>query len=368
MPPPPLPPMTLPITSTTSSVSSTITSNGASVTSNQISGDSANTNYPLGHYRSSSSTIVNDGDSLHNQTTSSHYDDNKWKILEGLKDGQRFDVKPAKFTGFMLKRRKRPLKGWHKRYFNLDNGILTYAKNASDLAKGKLHGSIDVGLSVISAKSSSRRIDIDSESIYHLKVKKLEFFNQWLNALNSHRLARQHEINQQNNVIVNTLNQFESSNADKPEKAVIFDLGGSTDNVTSEIQEKLVKLSSLLRFIEFQNNQSTVTDLEGFKYKKPRRRFYLRRKKHINPLSKADSEIIGTGIKDNRDNLSINSSKLPSSMSHGSLADETSSTASGAFGDFNDDLLANLLTGDKSVAKMKAMSDFIQLANDGLLY
>lgn len=34
-----------------------------------------------------------------------------WIILEGLKDGQRFDDKPDNFTGYMLKRRKRPLKG-----------------------------------------------------------------------------------------------------------------------------------------------------------------------------------------------------------------------------------------------------------------
>ena len=39
-------------------------------------------------------------------------DEYKWQILEGLKDGQRFEEKPLKFSGFMLKRRKRPLKGW----------------------------------------------------------------------------------------------------------------------------------------------------------------------------------------------------------------------------------------------------------------
>lgn len=62
--------------------------------------------------------------------------------------------------------------------------------------KGKFHGSIDVGISVISTKTSSRRIDIDSDtSIFHLKVKRdVEEFNQWVSALRNHRLARQHDL------------------------------------------------------------------------------------------------------------------------------------------------------------------------------
>jgi hypothetical protein len=36
---------------------------------------------------------------------------NEWEILEGLKDGQRCEEKPDKFDGYLLKRRKWPLKG-----------------------------------------------------------------------------------------------------------------------------------------------------------------------------------------------------------------------------------------------------------------
>lgn len=40
------------------------------------------------------------------------------------------------------------------------------------LEKGKLRGSIDVGLSVMAIKKKSMRIDLDTEdNIYHLKVK-----------------------------------------------------------------------------------------------------------------------------------------------------------------------------------------------------
>ena len=39
--------------------------------------------------------------------------------------------------------------------------------------KGKVHGSIDVGLSVMSIKKKARRIDLDTEEhIYHLKVRR----------------------------------------------------------------------------------------------------------------------------------------------------------------------------------------------------
>lgn len=37
-----------------------------------------------------------------------------WEIIEGLKIGQTSVQKPEKHEGFMLKKRKWPLKGWHK--------------------------------------------------------------------------------------------------------------------------------------------------------------------------------------------------------------------------------------------------------------
>ncbi|MPC36699.1 Oxysterol-binding protein-related protein 6 [Portunus trituberculatus] len=95
----------------------------------------------------------------------------EWEILEGLKEGQRFDLIPRKFEGFLLKRRKWPLKGWHKRYFVLDQSVLTYAKTIGDLMRGKILGRMDIGMSVISTKARRRRIDIDADTlIFHLKV------------------------------------------------------------------------------------------------------------------------------------------------------------------------------------------------------
>ena len=58
----------------------------------------------------------------------------EWEIVEGLREGQRCDDKPLKLDGFMLKKRKWPMKGWHKRYFVLDKGLLQYAKTPSDVS------------------------------------------------------------------------------------------------------------------------------------------------------------------------------------------------------------------------------------------
>uniref|UniRef100_A0A8C9YF15 Oxysterol-binding protein n=1 Tax=Sander lucioperca TaxID=283035 RepID=A0A8C9YF15_SANLU len=64
-----------------------------------------------------------------------------------------------------------------------------------NIQKGKLHGSIDVGLSVMSIKKRARRIDLDTEEhIYHLKVKSQDIFDAWVSKLRHHRLYRQNEI------------------------------------------------------------------------------------------------------------------------------------------------------------------------------
>ncbi|CAA9996369.1 unnamed protein product [Nesidiocoris tenuis] len=38
----------------------------------------------------------------------------EWEIIEGLRDGQRYEIRPEPFTGYLNKKRKWPLKGWHK--------------------------------------------------------------------------------------------------------------------------------------------------------------------------------------------------------------------------------------------------------------
>ncbi|XP_071101233.1 oxysterol-binding protein-related protein 6-like [Haliotis cracherodii] len=119
----------------------------------------------------------------------------EWEIIEGLRDGQKCADKPERHSNFLMKRRKWPMKGWHKRFFVLEKGILTYAKSPYDVQKGKYHGVIDIGLAVLTYKRPGHRIDIDAEEqIYHIKVKDNKLFEEWLAKFRHHRLYRQHEI------------------------------------------------------------------------------------------------------------------------------------------------------------------------------
>ncbi|XP_062985090.1 oxysterol-binding protein-related protein 3 isoform X2 [Elgaria multicarinata webbii] len=118
-----------------------------------------------------------------------------WEIVEGLRGAMNYTQEPSKQEGYLLKKRKWPLKGWHKRCFFLDKGILKYAKSPADIERGKLHGCIDVGLSVMSVKKSTKCIDLDTEEhIYHLKAKSQEVFDEWVAKLRHHRMYRQNEI------------------------------------------------------------------------------------------------------------------------------------------------------------------------------
>nr|XP_046192536.1 oxysterol-binding protein-related protein 3-like [Oncorhynchus gorbuscha] len=71
-----------------------------------------------------------------NSSSSSKHDSRQdsWEIVEGLRGGHSNVQEPQKQDGYMLKRRKWPMKGWHKRYFYLDKGILKYAKCGADVS------------------------------------------------------------------------------------------------------------------------------------------------------------------------------------------------------------------------------------------
>uniref|UniRef100_W5JZ04 Oxysterol-binding protein-related protein 3 n=1 Tax=Astyanax mexicanus TaxID=7994 RepID=W5JZ04_ASTMX len=111
-----------------------------------------------------------------------------WEIVEGLRGGLGNVQEPEKQEGFMLKRRKWPMKGWHK------VGVSDTLRSCM-IEKGKLHGCIDVGLSVMAIKKKAKCIDLDAEeNIYHLKFKSQELFDEWVSKLRHHRLYRQNEI------------------------------------------------------------------------------------------------------------------------------------------------------------------------------
>uniref|UniRef100_A0A8C1TZI7 Oxysterol-binding protein n=1 Tax=Cyprinus carpio TaxID=7962 RepID=A0A8C1TZI7_CYPCA len=211
-----------------------------------------------------------------------HFITDSWEIIEGLRIGQTHVQRPEKHEGFMLKKRKWPLKGWHKRFFVLDNGILKYSKSPVDTQKGKLHGSIDVGLSVMSIKKRARRIDLDTEEhIYHLKVKSPDVFDIWVCKLRHHRLFRQNEIvRSPRDATLRTFPpsasaespQNTSSSAHQNKVILVFCLCKSTCVFISELaycQSSLLELSQLLQSLEIlQRTQSApnFTDMQVYQH------------------------------------------------------------------------------------------------------
>ncbi|KAM9837523.1 oxysterol-binding protein-related protein 7 [Aulostomus maculatus] len=124
-----------------------------------------------------------------------------WEVVEDLQvelypggDGPPDMAPPGICEGHLLKRRKWPLKGWHKRYFILEGGILRYCKNQQDVSRGRVLGSLDVSRAVMSINKKSNRIDLDAGDIlYHVKAKNHELFYIWVTKLQAHRLYKKNE-------------------------------------------------------------------------------------------------------------------------------------------------------------------------------
>uniref|UniRef100_A0A8D0HJT8 Oxysterol-binding protein n=1 Tax=Sphenodon punctatus TaxID=8508 RepID=A0A8D0HJT8_SPHPU len=147
------------------------------------------------HERDPSSPKRVPAPSRSNSTVSSKYSSaqqgsESWEVVEEPRIRSGPGQELERHEGYLLKKRKWPLKGWHKRYFVLEECILKYATTRQDVLRGKLHGSIDVRLSVMSVNKKAQRVDLDTEeNIYHLKIKSQELFNSWVAKLCSHRQA-----------------------------------------------------------------------------------------------------------------------------------------------------------------------------------
>ncbi|XP_063107489.1 oxysterol-binding protein-related protein 7 isoform X1 [Cavia porcellus] len=170
-------------------------------------------------------------------------------------------VKAQRQEGHLLKKRKWPLKGWHKRYFVLEDGILHYATTRQDITKGKPHGSINVRLSVMSVNRKAQRIDLDTEdNIYHLKIKSQDLFQSWLAQLRAHRLAQQLDVPGPTNrkvpgtqlLTVGSTSALPGVGAQEKVSSWLRDSDGldRCSHMLSECQGKLQELHRLLQSLE----------------------------------------------------------------------------------------------------------------------
>ncbi|KAI4903656.1 hypothetical protein NFI96_033591 [Prochilodus magdalenae] len=142
-----------------------------------------------------------------------------WEIMDDLQaemgpsgEAMQQDMSPPGICeGYLMKRRKWPLKGWHKRYFVLDKGILRYSRNQYDSSKGKLSGSMDVSLAVMSVNRKARRIDLDTgDSLYHIMTKSHDLFYIWITKLSAHRIYKKNEAAHVHNGFLHALSHGNS--------------------------------------------------------------------------------------------------------------------------------------------------------------
>ena len=55
-------------------------------------------------------------DTIQSQKPKPERKDSKWEILNNLESGTQYNIKPKQIEGLLTKKRKWPMKGWHKRY------------------------------------------------------------------------------------------------------------------------------------------------------------------------------------------------------------------------------------------------------------
>ncbi|KAF9922693.1 hypothetical protein FBU30_007207 [Linnemannia zychae] len=95
-------------------------------------------------------------------------------------------------SGWLLKKKRKRMQGWAKRWFKIDNGILSYYKTPDTPCRGKVH----LVLSTVTVSQASNMIHIDSGTmLYHLKALTVEDYNNWTKAIkifknSEHRAAQ----------------------------------------------------------------------------------------------------------------------------------------------------------------------------------
>nr|CAB3264583.1 oxysterol-binding protein-related protein 6 [Phallusia mammillata] len=232
---------------------------------------------------------------------------------------------PKKCEGYLMKKKKWPMKGWHKRYFLLDSGFLKYAKSPHSIAKNKLHGMMDVGMSVMSTKKNSKTIDLDAEdTIFHIKIKSSEMYLTWVTHLRQHREFRQSELKKDATLTSsNTLDTFKSpSSPIEDVDGLVKDQESVFESCSQDLQRverDLFKLSDLLKQLQLDSTTQLMTISNvppspslSKKEKKQSKKAAKKNLKAANSLSSASSQAPTSPVTPNHTNtLSPDGFKVP---------------------------------------------------------
>ena len=94
---------------------------------------------------------------------------------------------PQKYEQVLAKRKKWPLKGWHRRYFVFYKGVLEYGRNKNTVTTGRLHGRIELHTCIMVVKQKKRIISMDSgKTVFHIKAKDEKIFKDCVLAVRQH--------------------------------------------------------------------------------------------------------------------------------------------------------------------------------------
>jgi len=159
-------------------------------------------------------------------------------------------------SNYLMKKRKWPYRGWHKRFFQLQSGYLTYGKSEQEFKRGRYNGKCDIGLCIVTFIRELQRINIDeTNSVYHIKIKEKKVFDQWLEQIGIHRNYRQKILEEQSPLIKQLNQSEETKNRIDDEREETFHRSSqSTDrlfyNDFADIQVQLSSLSDILEQIK----------------------------------------------------------------------------------------------------------------------
>ncbi|CAJ0841986.1 621_t:CDS:10 [Entrophospora sp. SA101] len=121
---------------------------------------------PIEHYNSATATI---------KGSYKVQDEGIYCLVFGSDDDQ--DKPLPETSGWMLKKKRKKIQGWAKRWVQIDNGILSYYQ----FPDGPCRGSIHIAFSAVSSSQPYRSITLDSgTATYHFKTLTDEEFESWM--------------------------------------------------------------------------------------------------------------------------------------------------------------------------------------------
>ncbi|CAG8706985.1 15842_t:CDS:2 [Dentiscutata erythropus] len=90
------------------------------------------------------------------------------------------DQNEPEISGWLLKKKRKKMQGWAKRWVEIDNGVLSYYQHPHSPCRGKIH----IVLSTVASNQSYRSIHLDSgTATYHLKALTNDEFDAWMTVI-----------------------------------------------------------------------------------------------------------------------------------------------------------------------------------------